>query len=62
MCCEFLSDYDLVMGNHRLQERRIDDVAEFTWKKVKDYGVKGIEDDDVYINKIRFLDKTGKEI
>ena len=62
MCCESLSDYDLVRGNRRLQERRIDNLVEFTWKKAKDYSVEGIEDGDVYIEKIRVLEKKDKEI
>lgn len=61
LCYESLNDLDVGPYNSRLWERHINDVSTITWKKAKAFGIHGVEEDGVYVEKIQLLEIQYKE-
>lgn len=62
LCCESTTDSNAIQGNKRFWALRDEGVAEKTWKREKEIGIKGVEEDRVYIEEIRAIEVRDIEI
>lgn len=60
MCSHSTFDSDVQQGNIKFSSSLLEDVASLSWKKVKDYVIKGEESNDVYVVEIRRLEERDK--
>lgn len=51
----------MVQGNNQFRSKRDGDVASVIWEKVAQFGFKGVEKDEIYVEKIIVVEKKVHE-
>lgn len=61
ICCKLTFDRDVIKGNERFWGKEVEFVAMKVWKKASDLGIRGGNDDGVYVAEIKRTEQSDRE-